>query len=129
MTPVSLPAALRACASGIYATEAAIGLLIAHARWLDRDDFALFIHASPGITDSATEMAAIDWPAAITALNTGDLPSSNGEQKMLRLAVSLAGHAPVILGDTITGLDDRNVQLLVKAVHHASGQRQFPPAP
>jgi hypothetical protein len=48
---------------------------------------------------------------------------------MLRLAASLAGHAPVILGDTITSLDDRNIQLLVKAVLHASGQRQFPTAP
>jgi hypothetical protein len=129
MTPPSLPAALRACASGLYAAEAAVGLLIAHARWLDRDDFTLFIHAGSRITDPAADMAAIDWPAAITALNAGEPPSSSGEQKMLHLAASLAAHAPVILGDTITSLDDRNIQLLVKAVLHASGQRQFPPAP
>jgi hypothetical protein len=42
------------------------------------------------------------------------------------LATSLAGHAPVILGDAIPGLDDRSIQILVKAVLHASGQRQFP---
>ena len=48
---------------------------------------------------------------------------------MLRLAASLADHAPVILGDAVTGLDDRNIQVLVKAVLHASGQRQFPSAP
>jgi hypothetical protein len=45
---------------------------------------------------------------------------------MLTLASSLAGQAPVILGDAITGIDHRNVELLVKAVLHASGQRQFP---
>jgi len=123
VTPVSLPAALRACASGIYAAEAATGMLITHAAWLDRDDFSQFIHADP-----AAEMAAIDWAAAIAALTAGEMPSSNGEQKMLRMAASLAGQAPVILGDTITGLDDRNIQILVKAVLHASGQRQFPPA-
>ena len=55
MTPDSLPAALRACASGIYTAEAAAGMLIAHAAWLDRDDFSQFIHADP-----AAEMAAID---------------------------------------------------------------------
>jgi hypothetical protein len=44
------------------------------------------------------------------------------------MAASLAGQAPVILGDTIPGLDDRNIRIQVKAVLHASGQRQFPPA-
>ena len=39
MTSTSLAQALRACASGIYAAEAATGMLIAHATWLDRDDF------------------------------------------------------------------------------------------
>ena len=121
MTPVSLTQALRACASGIYAAEAAIGMLIAHASWLDRDDFTQFIHPDP-----VAEMAAIDWPAAITALTAGQMPSSNGEQKMLRMAASLAGQAPVILGDIITGLDHRNIRILVKAILHASGQRQFP---
>jgi hypothetical protein len=124
MTPASLPAALRACASGIYAAEAAVGMLIAHATWLDRDDFSQFIHVDP-----AGEMAAIDWTAAITALTADGLPSSSGEQKMLRMAASIAGQAPVILGDAITGLDDRNIQILVKAVLHASGQPHYPPAP
>ncbi len=124
MTPAALTAALRASASGIYAAEAAVGMLIAHAAWLDRDDFSQFIHADP-----AAEMAAIDWTAAITALTTGKLPSSNGEQKMLTMAASIAGRTPVILGDTITGLDNSNIQILVRAVLHASGQRQFPSAP
>jgi hypothetical protein len=125
MTTTGLPAALQSCAHGIYALEAATGLIIAHASWLDRDDFTRFIRTGPG----TAAMASIDWPAAITALNIGELPCSGGENKMLQLAASLAGQAPVILGDTITGLDDRNVRLIVKAILHASGQRQFPSPP
>ena len=45
---------------------------------------------------------------------------------MLRLAASLAGDVPVELGNAITGNDDRNVDLLVAAILHASGRRQFP---
>ena len=45
---------------------------------------------------------------------------------MLRLAASLASQEPVGLGDAITGRSDRNVGLLVRAVLHASGRRQFP---
>jgi hypothetical protein len=162
MTSANLAQALRASASGIYTAEAAAGMLIAHATWLDRDDFRQFIHTDPG-----TGMAAIDWPAATSALTAGLIPSSNGEQKMLHrglhlsgpdeqgsrdavvvavsrakilwlvrsdgyplmlhMSASIAGHAPVILGDTITGLDDRNIQILVSAILHASGRRQLPP--
>ena len=45
---------------------------------------------------------------------------------MLHLAASLADRAPVSLGEAVTGIDDRNVGLLVTAVRHASGRRQFP---
>ena len=48
---------------------------------------------------------------------------------MLRLAASLADQAPVSLGEAITGIDNRNVGLLVKAVLHASGRRKFPAVP
>jgi hypothetical protein len=44
MTDPSLPAALRAAAEGLYALEAATGLIIAHGTWLERDDFACYIH-------------------------------------------------------------------------------------
>jgi hypothetical protein len=118
MTVLSLPAALRVGAEGLYTLEAATGLLIAHGTWLDRDDFARFIHYGTGT-------AAIDWEAAISALHAGELPSSGGERRILLLSASLADQAPVTLGDAITGIDDRNVGLLVKAVLHASGRRQF----
>jgi hypothetical protein len=114
-----LTAALRAAAEGLYALEAATGLIIAHGTWLTRDDFARFIH-------HGTDAAAIDWEAAITALDVGELPSSSGEKRMLRLAASLADQAPVSLGDAVTGIDERNIGLLIKAIRHGSGQRQFP---
>jgi hypothetical protein len=118
MTVPPLPAALRAAAEGLYALEAATGLIIAHGTWLGRGDFACFVH-------HGTSTAAIDWEAAITALDAGKLPSSAGEKRMLRLAASLADRAHVSLGDAITGLGEHNVGLLIKSVRHASGQRQF----
>jgi hypothetical protein len=122
MTASSLQAALRAGAQGLYALEAAASLIIAHGAWLAREDFRC--HVCHG-----TGTAAIDWQAVTRALNAGELPSSAGEKRMLQLAASLAGQAPVILGDAVTGLDDRNIQVLVMAVLHASGRRQFPSAP
>ena len=119
MTAPSLPSALRAGAAGLYALEAATGPIIAHATRLTRDDFTCFI-------EHGTETAAIDWEAAVAALEAGCLPSSGGERRMLCLAASLAGQAPVILGDAITGLDDRNVGLMVKAILHPSRERQLP---
>lgn len=119
MTVLSLPAALRAGSEGLYALEAATGLIIAHGTWLERADFSCFIHHGAGT-------AAIDWEAAISALDAGELPSSAGEKRMLRLAASLADQALVSLGDAITGIDERNVGLLIKSVRHASGRRQFP---
>ena len=42
-------------------------------------------------------------------------------------AASIAAGTPVSLHDTIPGLDDRNLQLLITAIQHAAGQR--PPNP
>lgn len=45
---------------------------------------------------------------------------------MLRLAASLADQVPVNLGDAITGIDECNLSILIRAVLHAGGRRQFP---
>ncbi len=128
MTP-DLPAALRACARGFYPAEASAELLISHGSFLARSDFTgHYIRLGTSITDGITTMADIDWPAAITALGTS-LPCSRGEQRMLRITASLADGIPVDLHDTLTGLDDRNVQLLITAVLHASGQSRSPRRP
>jgi hypothetical protein len=117
MTTTSLVAALRACASGIYALEAGVGLLIANGTFLRRDDFTsrFVIH---GANDG---MAAIDWDAAITALAAGELPCSGGEQRVLKLSASLAAGIPVDLNDAVTGIDQDNSRRLVTAIRRASG--------
>jgi hypothetical protein len=128
MTPTQLTTALRAHAQGLYCLEAATELLIAQS-WLHRTDFTNeFISVKPGLLDGRP-MAVVDWPSAITTLNTGDLPSSGGEQRMLRITASLADGIPVNLRDSLTGLDDHNIKLLLKAVLHASGQPLSPQTP
>ena len=123
MTPASLAAALRACATGLYPLEAGVGLLIANGTFLHRDDFtSRFILCTTTAEDAP--MAAVDWDAAAAALTAGELPCSRGEQRILKLAASLAGGIPVDLNDAVTGLDQHNTQRLVTAIRHASGQRQ-----
>jgi hypothetical protein len=122
--------ALRACAAGIYPAEAGIGLLIGHGTWLHRHDFTgPFVHTGISLTDGITAMAEIDWAAAITALDAGHLPCSGGEQRMLRLASSIAAGTPVNLRDTLTGIDHGNIELVITAVLHASGRRPEPEIP
>ena len=69
-------------------------------------------------------MAWIDWDAVITALDSGDLPASGGEQRIVRIAASLASDHPGSLRDAIPGLDQRNLRLVTSAIRHAAGQRQ-----
>jgi hypothetical protein len=114
---------LRACARGLYVAEAGTELLIHHATWLQRSDFRdRFVRTGASIADN-TEIATIDWPAAITALDTGDLPCAGSEDRMLRLAASLIDGIPVSLHDTLTGLDDTNLNLVAASVLHAGGHR------
>ena len=117
---------LRAHARGTYPDEAAIELLISHNVFLHRSDFTdRFIEPSTHPIDG-TPMAAIDWPAAITALDYGHLPCSTGEEQLLRLAASLAEGLPVSLRDSLTSIDSRSINLLIRAVLHTAGQS--PPA-
>lgn len=75
------------------------------------------------ITDGTALMAAIDWPAAITALDEGGLPASGGERRVLRPAASMADGIPVDLRGAFTGMDAVNVDRAVDAMLHASGRR------
>ena len=89
--------------------------------FLHRADFTARFTATPASSDGSP-LAVIDWAAAIAALDDS-LPCSGGENRMLRLAASLAEGIPVNLRDTLTGIDDRGIQLVINAVLHASGHR------
>jgi hypothetical protein len=124
MTPTNLAAALRAQARGLYYLEAAAELLINHASFLRRNDFTEhFTRLATSITDGVTDLAEINWPATLAALDTGDLPCSAGEQRILRLAASIAAGIPVDLREALTGLDHHNIDLVITAMLHSSGRR------
>lgn len=118
----SLDEALRAAAAGIHPDEAGTELIISHGVYLKRPDFTRHIETASGISDG-TPMAWIDWDAVITALDSGGLPSSAGEKRILRIAASLAAGRPVNLREAIPGLDQRNQHLVVTAVRRAAGDR------
>ena len=44
---------------------------------------------------------------------------------MLKITASLADGTPVDLRDTLTGLDDSNIQLLITAIRHESSNCQY----
>ena len=99
-SPSALAAALRAHARGLYCDEAAAELLIAQS-WLRHPDFtSQFITVHPSISDGQP-MAVIDWAAAVAALGTS-MPSSGGEQRMLRITARAAGY-PSISGTPLRG--------------------------
>jgi len=114
--------AVRAGAAGLYSLEAACDLVIG-AGWLHRDDFTRFIGTGTSITDGITELAHIDWQAVISSRDAGLLPCGSGENRILRLAASIAAGIPVDLNDALSGLDEASISLIVRAVRHANGQR------
>jgi hypothetical protein len=122
MISTTLPGALRASARGLNACEATVGLLVDHQYWLTRPDFTgESVDTLDGFADS-TPMAAVCWPEVVAALDRGQLSGSSSENKILRLAASLAEGISVDLQNAITGLDDTNLQHLITAIRHAAGR-------
>jgi hypothetical protein len=68
-------------------------------------------------------LAAAGFGAAARALEAGVLPCCGGEERVLRIAASIAGGVPVDLGEAVTGLDENNAVLAAAAVLHAAGHR------
>lgn len=77
-----------------------------------------------GHASLAAGLACVDWHAATTALQDGQLPCSGSESAMLRIAASLAEGIPVDLRDTLTRLDSHNASLVTHAVEHATGHHR-----
>ena len=117
-----LAGAVRAGAAGLYSLEAACELVIGSG-WLHRDDFSSFVSTVTSITNAVTGLAHIDWQAVISSRDAGLLPCGSGENRILRLAASIAVGIPVDLNDALSGLDQSSIALVVRAVRHANGQR------
>ena len=110
-------------ARGVFRDEAAVELLIGHARWLGREDFlGIAVEFGRGLGDGPVR-AAVDWEAAVAGLDGGRLPCSGSEAQMLRLAASLAGGVRLDLGSVLSGLDEHNAALVASAVVYATGHR------
>jgi hypothetical protein len=114
--------AVRAGAAGLYSLEAACDL-VTGAGWLHRDDFTRFISTGTSLTGGVTELACINWQSVISSRDAGLLPCSSGENRILRLAASIAAGIPVDLNDALSGLDQASITLVIRAVRHANGQR------
>lgn len=102
---------LRAWAKGTYPEEAATELLLralggrfagAGWAWMRTND-----DGTPWIDFESI-------PDHIGAL-------SGGERRFLLFVASLSGHAPVVLGDVLSGLDREVVELVLASVAHAAG--------
>ena len=117
-----LVGAVRAGAAGLYSLEAACDLVIGTG-WLHRDDFSLFVSTVTSTTDAAAELAHIDWQSVISSRDAGLLPCGSAENRILRMAASIAAGIPVDLNDALCGLDPASISLVVRAVRHANGQR------
>ncbi len=116
LTTDTIAALLRQRATGSYADEAAVELLIAHRTWLDRPDFLTacvdYDH------DGSDPVVWVDWQA-VPAFVDG-APCSASEGRILRIAAELSGiDTACPLADLLCGLDARNSVLVVDAIAHA----------
>lgn len=126
----ALSRALLVCAEGINPVAAGVELLLGHGSFLQRADFTTrFVICGTSVPNGATALASVDWEAAIRALDASEMTCSGGEQRMLRLAASLAAGIPVSLSDTVAGLDQSNLELLINAIRRASGPAGTAPLP
>jgi hypothetical protein len=116
---------LRAWAEGLLCLEAAVELLIGQRLLLFRGDF-LGVAVEPGWqVFGGQALAAVDFEAAATALEAGELPCSSGEGRVLRLAASFAAGVLVDLREVLTGLDEASSGLAAAAVLHATGHQNL----
>jgi hypothetical protein len=122
----TIPADRLACllydaAEGICADIAAVMLIDRHGHFLHDPAFRRIIAAGSSIT-TGQPLAVIRWNAAITALESGQLPCSGSEQAILRIAASLARPGIAVrLRENLGNLDARNITLVTDAIAAANG--------
>lgn len=114
-----LPGLLRAHTTGGWlADHAAVNLLITHRYWLTHPVFTgRLIHP----VDGHPARARIDWPAAITALERGQLAGTCSQAHVLRIAASLAVGTPISLRQILGGLDRTTITAVTAAITAANG--------
>jgi hypothetical protein len=106
---------LRAWARGLYATEAAVELLVrAHGG-------RLVEAGQPWIGTDDSRWVWLE-PYQLTGRATAGL--SGGERRLLAVVASLAGGRPIDLSDILTGLDRDAAALVCAAVADASGSHE-----
>lgn len=105
----------------MFCAEAAVELLIGHRAWLLRGDFlGQFVEAFGDMTGHSP-MALVDWSAALGAVESGCMACSSSEDRVLRIAASIAEGIPVDLRDAVCGLDATNTVIVARALVHAAG--------
>ncbi len=68
-------------------------------------------------SDPTRERAWINWADAVELASC----FSGGERRLIAIAASVASGHPVDLSDALTGLDNRNAELVAKALTYALG--------
>ena len=71
-------------------------------------------------------LAALDWEAPVAALEAGQMPCSDSEAQVLRIAASIADGVRLDLGNAVSGLDETNLELVTAAMARAGGHRNEP---
>lgn len=119
--PAPLARLLRVHAAGLLADTAAVELLITGRYWLTRPGFTTrFVHTV--INNAGHRIGAwLDWPAAITALDAGQLPCSSSQAALLRIAAALGADLPLGLRQVLGGLDHPTITAVTTALATANG--------
>jgi len=126
MNAATVPARQLICllqdtAGGSPADLAAVELIARHDHFLRLPGFRRIIATGSSVF-TGEPLATIRWQAAITALESGRLPSTRTERAVLLIAASLGDHhIPVHLRDVLGSLDHRNITLIADAITAANG--------
>jgi hypothetical protein len=100
---------------------AAVELLVWQESWLGRNDFLKHVWTD---TVDGEEYARVNWAGVVKMLDERTMrhPPSGSEERVLRIAASLAGGVPVDLREAVRGLGWAHFKQVVLAVVRASGR-------